>query len=157
MLLSIFLVDSPLYNLDHPLVKGFMRKYSSHRMKSSSTARKKTLSSIYRNVMHEIRKKIGNNKFWFSIDGTTDLNGNHLFTFIIGSLNNLGESFVFNLWSLPSKSSENIKTFFEQTMQILYPMTPILNGMFDINVYYIFPYSLPIFFELCSNVQIFKL
>lgn len=100
-------------------------------MKSTTIARTKIVPRIYRNVMNAIRGKAGIFKLWFSIDGTTDLNGNHLFVFIVGISNNLNESFVLNLWSLPTKSAENLKLFFEQSIQLLYPMSPILNGNFN--------------------------
>lgn len=78
----------PIHKLDNPLFKNFLKTYcqENQAIPSSSNLRKKYVEASYKASIECIRKNIGNNPIWFSVDETTDVKGRYIANFIIGSL-----------------------------------------------------------------------
>ena len=57
-------------------------------MPSESLIRKRYLDEVYQNVIGKIRKNIGNNFIWFTVDESTDARGRYIANLLVGVLNN---------------------------------------------------------------------
>lgn len=91
---------------------------------SETTARLKILPKIYYDVIQNIRFEVGNKKICFTLDETTDKRGRRVFAFVVMILES-GLRFVVNFSDQPRKTAINVLNFFDESMELLYPMTPI--------------------------------
>lgn len=123
--LFFYKADLPFFKMKNKLVQNFALKYAPmHTCISETTARSKILPKIFFDVMHEIRVRTGNKKICFMIDETTDKRGRRVFAFVVMVLES-GQRFVTNFSDQPRKTAKNVLNFFEESMELLYPMTPV--------------------------------
>lgn len=54
-----------------------MEKYTGRRLPSESTIRKNYTENLYMETIENIRREIGDNAIWASIDETTDVEGRY--------------------------------------------------------------------------------
>jgi hypothetical protein len=76
-----------LNKLQNKFFKSFLEKYSNRHIPDESTLRKNYVNSIYKETIEEIKKIVGDNYIWFSVDETTDSCGRYVANFIVGVLN----------------------------------------------------------------------
>lgn len=125
-----FSVDLALNKLNHPVWKAFHKKYTEHELPTVTSARR-VVPHVYKATVEKIRNEIGDEDYiWFSIDETTDLNGNPTFTFVVGRLNTVGHRVEVHHDSREKKDATNVMTFFKAGMKVLKPMLHITNGKF---------------------------
>jgi hypothetical protein len=76
-----------LNKLQNKFFKSFLEKYSNRHIPDESTLRKNYVNSIYKETIEEIKKIVGDNYIWFSVDETIDSCGRYVANFIVGVLN----------------------------------------------------------------------
>lgn len=83
----------PFNKLNNPNFRSFLQKYCvNQNIPDESTIRKKYLEVIYKDVLEEIRKDIGDNNIWISADETVDKCGRYIAHLVCGKLDHMGPS-----------------------------------------------------------------
>jgi Protein of unknown function (DUF 659) len=77
----------PLNKLENNFFRMFLDKYCHRHIPNESTLRKNVVSSVYKEILLEIKSQIGHNYIWFSVDETTDTCGRYVVNLAIGVLN----------------------------------------------------------------------
>ncbi|KAJ4442720.1 hypothetical protein ANN_04311 [Periplaneta americana] len=77
----------------------------------------------YLDVLNQIRKAVGNNKIWVSVDETTDETGRFVAHVVLGTLSpdGPGEKFLLTAEVLDKVNHASIVTLFENSMSLLWP------------------------------------
>lgn len=104
-----------------------MDKYTEHQLPSASTFRR-NVKAVYENTKDKFQKEVNDDPIWFSIDETTDVNGNPTFTFVVGKLDTIGHRIEVHHADRPSKEAIHVLSFFQESMKVLKPMLHISNG-----------------------------
>lgn len=117
-----------------PCIKKLLKKWAHRGIPTSETLKRRYLPETYHRSIDSIRKKLGNDYFWVSLDETTDTSKRSIGIFVIGSLQNpkIG-SYVLNYAELKTTSSLNIQKFFNDSLEILFG-----NGKFSICTAYVY-------------------
>lgn len=77
----------PFNQLNNEICQRFLKKYCTNQIiPEESTIRKNYLSTIYEEVLSEIRTDLSNNLIWISADETTDTCGRYIANLIVGKL-----------------------------------------------------------------------
>jgi hypothetical protein len=120
---ALVAADIPLWKLKNPILCKFLEKYTNKIAPDESTLRKNYLPKSYEYIIEKIRKEIGENYIWVSVDETTDVEGRNICNFIVGTLHaeNVGKSFVLNCECLAPVNHATIAQFFTNSLQILWP------------------------------------
>lgn len=116
--------------MDHPKMNEFLGKHTCHTVKSISHARKKCTKEVYDDTIENIRKAIGDDPIWFSIDETIDLGGRYAFSGIVGSTKKPGIRHTLHIAAMDGKDNKECYKFFVKCMEVLYPMDHISDGEF---------------------------
>ncbi|KAJ4442676.1 hypothetical protein ANN_04265 [Periplaneta americana] len=104
-------------------LRNFIEKYTEKQLPSESTLRKNYLPDCYADVLNQIRKAVGNNKIWVSVDETTDETGRFVAHVVVGTLSpdGPGEKFLLTAEVLDKVNHASIVTLFENSMSLLWP------------------------------------
>lgn len=97
--------------MDHPKMNEFLGKHTCHTVKSISHARKKCTKEVYDDTIENIRKAIGDDPIWFSIDETIDLGGRYAFSGIVGSTKKPGIRHTLHIAAMDGKDNKNVINF----------------------------------------------
>jgi hypothetical protein len=111
----------PLHNLDTPVFRNFLEKYTKEKVLSRRTISRKCVSKLYEENLQKIRNLVGDNYIWFSVDETTDANGRYIANFIVGILN--GEPSPSHLIAVKELEKTNhltISRFVNETLAMLF-------------------------------------
>ncbi|OXA53968.1 CGG triplet repeat-binding protein 1 [Folsomia candida] len=76
----------PWKKLQNPVLQNFLQTYTGRAIPDESTLRKNYLPQIYAEAIEEIRRDVGTNPIWLSVDETTDACGRYIANVLIGSL-----------------------------------------------------------------------
>ena len=87
----------PLWKLENPALKDFLRLYAKENVPSESSIRKNYIDVVYQQRMEMIRRAVSENYIWCSIDETTDATGRYVVNVVIGTLEVNGSSKIFLL------------------------------------------------------------
>ena len=79
-------VNMPWRCLNNKVWRNFLKKYTREDIPDESTLRKNYLENCYNLVIQKIRKNIGDNYIWISVDETTDATGRYIANLIVGKL-----------------------------------------------------------------------
>ncbi|KAF0696866.1 DUF659 domain-containing protein, partial [Aphis craccivora] len=114
--------DIPLWELKNAEFNNFFKKYIKLKLFDESTVRKIYVPLCYEDVLHKIRKKIGNSPIWVSIDETIDVQGRYVTNVIIGSLSseNSTKPIVLTVEHLEKTNFQTISKLFNDSMSILW-------------------------------------
>jgi hypothetical protein len=77
----------PLYKVNHPSVKKFLTKYTTHHVPDESTLRKFHVKVLYDTNIANIKMDIGEDAFYLIIDESTDVEQRYILNILIGKLN----------------------------------------------------------------------
>lgn len=144
----------PFHKLNNPNFKNFLKKYCTNQhIPDESTIRKNYLDIIYKNVIEEIRKDVGESNIWISVDETIDQCGRYIAHFICGKLDPKEPSRP-NL--LASKALEKvdhstIARFVNDSLRILWPN----NESFFENVLIFISDAAPYMVKSATALQVF--
>ena len=99
-----------------------MEKYTTHPIPTESTLRKNYLSSCYEDTINKIRKSVGKNKIWVSIDETSDVGGRFIENVVVGTLKHehLGEIFLLACEVLERVNNSSIAVVFDNAVNLLW-------------------------------------
>lgn len=113
----------PFHKVENVFFKNFIEKYTEKQLPSESTLRKNYLPDCYADVLNQIRKAVGNNKIWVSVDETTDETGRFVAHVVVGTLSpdGPGEKFLLTAEVLDKVNHASIVTLFENSMSLLWP------------------------------------
>ncbi|KAJ4450361.1 hypothetical protein ANN_01782 [Periplaneta americana] len=102
---------------------NFIEKYTEKQLPSESTLRKNYLPDCYADALNQIRKAVGNNKIWVSVDETTDETGRFVAHVVVGTLSpdGPGEKFLLTAEVLDKVNHASIVTLFQNSMSLLWP------------------------------------
>jgi hypothetical protein len=100
-----------------------LEKYTTHPIPTESTLRKNYLASCYEDTINKIRKSVGKNKTWVSIDETSDVDGRFVANVVVGTLKHEqpGEIFLLTCEVLERVNNSSIAVVFENAMNLLWP------------------------------------
>ncbi|OXA41172.1 CGG triplet repeat-binding protein 1, partial [Folsomia candida] len=82
----------PWKKLQNSALENFLEKYTGRSIPDQSTLRKNYLPTIYVEAIEKIRRDVGTNPIWVSIDETTDKCGRYVANVLIGALKKDGPS-----------------------------------------------------------------
>lgn len=123
--------DIPLWKLENPILREFLKKYTNEQIPNESTLRKSYVADIYSIVMQNIRDEVKEKNIWISIDETTDAIGRYVGHVIIGTMEVSKPSKIFLLASdvLDKVNNSTIAQLFTNSLLLLWP-----NGIHYSNV-----------------------
>ena len=110
--------DIPLNKLQNSSFRQFLEKYCKKSIPDESTLRKNYVAPVYEETMQQIKKIIGNNYIWFTVDETTDTCGRYIANLIIGVLNEdiVTEGFLISSKELTKTNSNTISRFVHEEL-----------------------------------------
>lgn len=113
----------PFKKLDNPHFRDFLRKYTKQHIPSESTLRKNYFPPLYQDVVNKIRKEVGDNKIYVSMDETTDVTGRFVVNVIVGTLipNSTGKKYLLTCETIEKVNHTTMATVFSNAMDILWP------------------------------------
>lgn len=129
-LCEVFLAASiPLHKLSNEKLRNFLEKYTAHRVPSESTIRKTHVSPLCEETIEGVRKKIGANYVYISVDETTDARGNCVANLLIGNLtlHEGGAPFLIASSVLEKTNAATVSTFVNDSLVRFYAGKPFSN------------------------------
>lgn len=78
----------PLFKINHPKVRAFLKKYCKMNIPDESTLRKHYVTKIYETKLERLRTDLKDEYVWVSIDETTDTCNRYVANVTVGSLKN---------------------------------------------------------------------
>lgn len=107
--------------MDHPEFKKFMKKHTGNEVPSASTIRT-NIAPITAECIDKVRKTIGKDRIWVSLDETTDRSARNEAAFLVGSLEHPETGFfLINFEHLHSTTANDLVDFFIRSLRILFP------------------------------------
>ena len=113
----------PLNKLDNPDIKSFLLHYTNYQVPDRTSLSKNYLEPLFEREIINIQNTISNHSIWISVDETTDSEGRHPTTLLVGVLNNQDfiPPFILNVDFLDKVNSETISKFIIHSLLILWP------------------------------------
>ena len=112
----------PLSSLSNEQFRKFLEKHTNSKVPDESTIRKLYVPPLYERILDNIRKEIGENYIWVSIDETTDCEGRYIGNVVIGILNSdiISKPYLINTEQLEKVNHQTIGKLFNDSMSILW-------------------------------------
>lgn len=114
----------PWNKLNNPALRSFLEKYCvNQNIPDESNLRKKYLHSLYDSTMDSIRRDIGGNYVWISVDETTDSCGRYIANFIVGKLcvDEPGRPHLLACKVLEKTNHSTVARFVNDSLRLLWP------------------------------------
>jgi hypothetical protein len=113
----------PLHKVEAASFRKFLEKYTNHPIPTESKLRKNCLASCYEDTINKIRKNVGKNKIWVSIDETSDVDDIFLANVVVGALKHEqpGEIFLLACEVLETVNNSSIAVVFYNAVNLLWP------------------------------------
>lgn len=114
----------PLTKLKNEVLRNFLSKYTKQNIPDESTLRKNYVAPLYEKKVASIRKAVGENNVWFSVDETTNARMEAVANFIIGPLTanerEAGTAYLLNSEVLSSTNHETVAKFIVDSLNLLW-------------------------------------
>ncbi|CAN7983616.1 unnamed protein product, partial [Ixodes hexagonus] len=105
-------------------LRTFLEKYTKQHVPDESTLRRKYVKESYKEALAKIKKEIGGNYIWVSVDKTTDASGRYMTNCVIGTLKaeEAGTPNLLNTDVLEKVNHSTIARFFATSLELLWPV-----------------------------------
>lgn len=112
----------PLNKLQCQPFRTFLEKHCQRHIPDESTLRKNYVGPVYQETIQRIKRIIGNNYIWFTVDETTDSCGRYVANLIIGVLNSETptKGFLVSSKELSKTNHDTIARFVNEGMAIFF-------------------------------------
>ena len=123
-LLEVFIsANIPLNKLDNPIYKIILTPLYKLSGSCRTSLSKNYLEPLFEREIVNIQNTMSNHSIWISVDETTDSEGRHPTTLIVGVLNNQDfiPPFILNVDFLDKVNSETISKFIINSLLIIWP------------------------------------
>lgn len=117
------LADIPITKIDTvPAMRKFYEKWVNKKpLPKAATLKSRYLPQTYNKSISEVRKKLGNDRLWITMDETTDSSKRNIGILVIGSLDNKNIGpYTLHFDMLGTTRSIGIAQFFRDSLAILF-------------------------------------
>lgn len=117
----------PLSKLRNQNFTSFLQKYCKFNIPGETTIRRNDVSSLYSQVIEEIKGKIRNEHFYICIDETTDSRGRYIAHLLIGVLSDdiLPKSYLIASKQLEKTNALTVARFVQEELSKFFLPTPV--------------------------------
>lgn len=125
---SFLCAGVPLHKISHPSIQEFITEFTSFSAPSESALRKTYVPNLYQECLQKLREKAADNFIWITLDETTDVEQRYVVNFVFGILGveeEKGRCYLLSMQILEATNSNTIATFFNESLNLLWP-----NGMY---------------------------
>jgi len=145
--------DIPLNKLQKDGFRTFLEKYCNRRVPDESTLRKNYVTAVFKESVQKIKKLVGNNNIWFTVDETTDACGRYIANVIIGVLNEdvPTKSYLICSRELEATNNNTVSRFIHETLTNFYLPEPVPYEKILLMVSDAAPYMV----KTASNLKVF--